>query len=141
MLGVDKLNEELAKAPDVFKRFMKIAMQQATIRIQATTKASYLSGQALERRTNNLSGSIHRQVEEEGDAIIGRVGTNVKYAPVHEYGGTFQIPTHSRAGHLVTAHTATYKARPFLGPAYRDSAPYIRDIFRAACNAAAKELK
>lgn len=141
VLGVEKLNEELAKAPDVFKRFMKTAMQQATIKIQATTKANYLSGQALQRRTNNLSGSIHRQVDVEGDAVVGRVGTNVVYGAVHEFGGTFQIPAHNRGGQPVKAHSATYKARPFLGPAYKDNASYIKDIFRAACAAAAKELR
>lgn len=141
VLGVDKVQAKLGSAPEVFMRHMRAAMTQAVIKIQSTTKSDYLSGGALQRRTNNLSGSIHTKVTESATSVTGKVGTNVKYAPVHEFGGTFTIPAHVRAGAQVKTHTATYPARPFLRPSYENNREEIKDLFRAACNAAAKEVK
>lgn len=141
VLGVDKLEAQLAAAPGAYKRALTAAMYQAVIKIQATTKDPYLSGQALNRRTNNLSGSIQINVKEEGEAVVGKVGTNVVYGRVHEFGGTFQIPAHTRAGHPVSAHPATYPKRAFLAPSYAENREKIVEIFKAAVNSTARELK
>lgn len=140
VLGEDKLAAKLTAAPDAFKRALKTAMYQAVIKIQASTKADYLSGQALNRRTNNLSGSIHFQVKEDGAAVSGKVGTNVVYGRVHELGGTVQVPSHSRNGRPVAAHTAVYPKRAFLAPSYADNRSHIVELFKQAVNTAAKEL-
>jgi phage gpG-like protein len=57
-----------------------------------------LSGQYLHQRTGRLAGSIHNEVDETPDAIIGTVGTNVIYARIHEYGfsGSQAVKAHMR---------------------------------------------
>lgn len=50
---------------------------------------NYLSGprpEKLDVVTTRLRGSITSKVESVGEGIIGRIGTNIPYAPVHEFG-------------------------------------------------------
>jgi phage gpG-like protein len=61
----------------------------------------YLQGPRPERLgevTTRLRGSINYRVDEEAERIVGRVGTNVKYAAYHEYGfrGTVNVRPHAR---------------------------------------------
>lgn len=104
-----------------------------------------LSPKTLKRKKNSrilvesgeLHGSIHHEVQ--GDTVA--IGTNLKYAGVHQFGGTVQIPArqgsskfgskgknkgrfmkaNSKAKHAVVksyvipAHERTIPARPFLG--------------------------
>lgn len=53
-----------------------------------------LSGQVLNVRTGNLRASIFEDVQQTSTAVTGKVGSSgdVKYAGIHEYGGT--IPAH-----------------------------------------------
>lgn len=51
--------------------------------------------------TTRLRGSITSQVEQKGEGIIGRIGTNIPYAPVHEFGlvghGPITVREHERS--------------------------------------------
>jgi phage gpG-like protein len=51
-----------------------------------------VSGPVLHVRTNRLRSSITSSVEVEGHDLVGRLGTDVVYAAIHEFGGT--IPAH-----------------------------------------------
>lgn len=53
--------------------------------------------------TGRLRSSINNEVKKEGDGYIGKVGTNVEYAPFVEFG------------------TSRSKAKPYLFPAFKDS--------------------
>ena len=55
-----------------------------------------LSGEVLRVRTSRLRDSIHSTVQKMPWGFLGKVGTNVKYAAIHEYGGTIHHP--GRAG-------------------------------------------
>jgi phage gpG-like protein len=57
-----------------------------SIEVQAKVKSEKLTGQVLHVRTGTLRRSINRQVIEDGESVFARVGTNVKYAHIHEYG-------------------------------------------------------
>jgi phage gpG-like protein len=67
-------------------------MQRLAIELQTHVKEDKLSGQVLHNKTGTLRRSINQRVDEEGDTFVARVGTNVKYAGIHEFGGT--IPSH-----------------------------------------------
>lgn len=62
-----------------------------------------LSGEVLNVRTGNLRASIFEDVQQTSTSVIGRVASSgdVKYAGIHEYGGTIPahevIPTKARA--------------------------------------------
>ena len=106
------------------------------IRMQSHVKKTYLSGQPLKRRTGQLSESIHYRVDEQGLEVIGELfaGPETRdYAGVHERGGTFTIPQHTRLITMVwgrrlrtpveatvTAHKATFEERAFLRPTLAD---------------------
>lgn len=57
-----------------------------SIEVQAAVKAEKLTGQVLHVRTGTLRRSINRQVTDDERGIMATVGTNVRYAAVHEYG-------------------------------------------------------
>lgn len=95
-----------------------------------TTK---LSGQVLNRVTGNLASSINAggpntasEFLDSGNEIIGRVGTKVRYAAVHEYGGDVKVPAHERMGRPVKAYTAHFKERSFLRSGLQDQGDQIR---------------
>lgn len=111
-------------------------------------RTSHLSGDPLHRRTGRLSRSVTGKATGSGAKIIGICGTSgVPYAYVHEMGGTFDIPAHSRrVGYnakeerirlltkigrvraavksqvtgTVRAHSATYPQRAFLKPSFEE---------------------
>ena len=86
MIGVD--------AGKAIRQGMTFAMRRSTIRLADYIAEHKLSGQKLRVRTGNLRRSLQekraRKVQERGNEIIGIVGTNLKYAAIHEYGGTIR---------------------------------------------------
>lgn len=95
--------------------------------------------------TGTLKGSITHEVVEEGNKIVGYVGTNIEYAPYQEFGtGKFaengdgrKTPwayTDERTGE--TVWTAGNKPKPYLRPALRDRRDRVRQILVAAINSA-----
>jgi phage gpG-like protein len=102
------------------------SIRRQAFRLQAEVVTDKLSGDPLHRRTGNLASSINVDVTDESDRIVARIGTKVGYGRVHEYGGTFSIPAHTRTlttvfGRSVAArtidvraHAATFPERSFL---------------------------
>lgn len=70
-----------------------MAMSRACEMLRGYIVKRKLSGQVLKRRTGRLAGSIQKQVIVKKDEVIGRVGSNLKYARIHELGGV--IPAHT----------------------------------------------
>ena len=127
---------------------LKDAMQAAGHNLAAWIKMNRLTGprpQFLGVKTGNLRASIAASpTERAGKDYITRIGTNVIYAPIHEYGGVirakaggylaFQIEnvrtTSKRTGgplkhyavdsNWVRVKQVTIPARPFMRPAIED---------------------
>lgn len=86
-----------------------------------------LSGRVLNRRTGRLRSSVTVETDIAGDRVMGRIGSNVIYARIHELGGDifpkrakalkFQIPGVGWR----TAQKVTMPERPFLRPAIMDN--------------------
>jgi len=98
---------EAATREDVIKQ----SLYQGATTIAAWSKANRLSGprpQFLGVKTGRLRSSIAvAPTEHAGNEYITRIGTNVIYGPIHEFGG--------RIG-----KRGTMPARPFLHPALED---------------------
>lgn len=133
VLGTEKLVSRFEKAGPVFKQELRRAMTRAMIDLQQTVKFRKLSGQVLKNRTGTLRRSINYKVKETPAAVVGMVGTNVKYGRFHELGGTFTVAAHVRQqtqawGRAlleprmvnVRAHQVTFKQRSFLGSAFEE---------------------
>lgn len=85
---------KLGKVPvALHAQLLKVTAKYA-INLQQHVKADKLSGQVLNRKSGALSNSIKFAVDDQGNAVYGRVFSSgdVKYAAIHEFGGT--IPAH-----------------------------------------------
>lgn len=92
------LLDRLSGFPARLQKRMLQVVTRFSVELQAYVKASKLSGQVLHVRTGTLRRSINRRVVSTPSSVIGYVGTNVKYAAVHEYGfhGIVSVKTHVR---------------------------------------------
>lgn len=91
---------------------------------------------ATKRNTRILteSGRLRDSVNSRAGAAEVRVGTNVIYAAIHQFGGTIKPKTAShlwfRIGdRLVKADSVTLPARPFLGISSDDETMIAETIF------------
>jgi phage gpG-like protein len=100
-------------APKLQANLVRV-IRRLAIEVQGAVKETKLSGQALHVRTGTLRRSINQRVDVMGENIIATVGTNVRYAAVHEFG--FDGPVHVREHlrkytHLTSAdYSAAYRA-------------------------------
>lgn len=98
--------------------------------------------------TGNLAGSIHMDIKEEAKTIIGRVYTNLQYAPYVEFGtgikgnGTYKYKvkdlnlTYRNSGWVYTPdggdtfyYTEGQVAQPYMYPALKENEKYIKKLF------------
>lgn len=78
--GFEQLANGLNNAKDVIDKANKAMMDKATLMVQAEAKV------LSPVDTGTLRRSITRKTENIRGEYVGRVGTNIKYAPYQEYG-------------------------------------------------------
>jgi len=133
----------LKNAPARMREALIPAMKRCMAAAEATAKRDYLSGPRptrLDRRTGRLRGSIATEAVMDGNKIVGRIGSNVVYARIHEQGlvGAVNVRAHMRrtkaGAAAVRAHTrrVNMRRRPFLRPALEDNLDKFNDIFADA---------
>lgn len=122
-------------------------MNRLSIEVQRGVKDK-LTGPVLHVRTGTLRRSINRRVEQIGGGVTATIGTNVKYAGVHEFGfqGTVDVREHVRrmksgTNVAVRAHArqVDMPERSFLRSTVTDMAPHIKAEIRKAVLAAVRE--
>jgi phage gpG-like protein len=89
---------QLASGQKALTEAMVRVVNRLSILVQAHVKGQKLTGQVLHVRTGTLRRSINRRVYQEGEAVWAVVGTNVRYAAIHEYGftGAVSVREHVR---------------------------------------------
>lgn len=116
---------------------MLSVMRTVAFDIQHEVVANKLSGQVLKVRTGDLRRSISAEAVSESQSTVSAVvGTDVRYAAVHEYGGTFEVPAHQRMLTMmfgrrienpylisVREHPVTFPMRSFLRTSLQEKAP------------------
>ncbi len=145
------LRLRLQAMPERVRTALRRAVTVSAIDVQAKVQAK-LAGPVLNERTHHLHDSIHYEIEDDSSSVTATVGTNVRYARVHEFGGTVDIPAHLRRltmvfGHpvetvrdvLVRAHKATFPERSFLRSTLREETPAIQDRLEKAVRQAVAE--
>lgn len=137
----EQLIARLAGAERSMTDSLKAAVDRLTIEVQSHVKDRKLSGQALHVQTGTLRRSINRETIVTGSTVTGQVGTNVRYAAVHEYGfrGSVNVRSYTRStanggATTVRAHTRQMDlpARSFLRTTLAEDADHIRLVLRAA---------
>lgn len=93
LVGQEKVIARFGAMPDKVRAALRRKIYALAIEL-ANRVRQKLSGQVLQVRSGDLRASIFENVDETETSIIGRVGSSgdVKYAAIHEYGGT--IPAH-----------------------------------------------
>jgi phage gpG-like protein len=119
ILGEDQVVKVLANVGRSGASRMRTTMETIGTVMEAYVKINKLSGQALHRRTGNLSRSITHRTGESGGAINAIVGTNASYARAHEYGahGVVNVPAYVRMqtmafGRPMDPRQVTVRAHP-----------------------------
>ena len=163
--GTDKLLKALTELPKKTQSNTVKALTKAGHLVEREAKKN-ISGPVLKRQTGTLASSIRTQVDKA--KLEARVGTNVIYGPVHEFGATIPahdiVPRHAKAlrwkdlkgrmtkkGKLIITRgyvfakkvhipQITLPPRPWLGPAFKQSREAIKQIFRDATGAAIDEV-
>ncbi|MDO5398253.1 MAG: HK97 gp10 family phage protein [bacterium] len=139
--GLDNLLNKLNSIAD--PETYKEAIDKACRSVEYAAKKNCTG--LFEHPTGALKASITHEVVQEGEQIVGYVGTKVEYAPYQEFGtGKFaengdgrKTPwayTDERTGE--TIWTAGNKPKPFLRPALQDRTERVRQILVAAVNQA-----
>lgn len=102
---------------------LEARMRALHIELQRRIVEGPLSGGSLNVRTGALRRSIQEETARSGDLIVSRVGTDIVYGPIHEFGGII-TPKNASAlvfevgGRKVFARMVRMPARPYLGPTY-----------------------
>ena len=102
-----------------------------------------LTGPVLKRRTGTLVRSIHTEIQKSATGFIGKIGSNLKYAAIHEFGGIIHIPDiypvkkkalsffiggEKIVVKKVKAHTITMPERSYLRSSLAELAPQAEKI-------------
>lgn len=148
LIGDKEVIAQLQGMPDRLRERLTSRIEDLAMKLEEHIKGDYLSGQVLNVRTGALRRSIHKLVISESHRVTGVVGSyDIKYAKIHEYGGTIDMPARQQTvfrkinkngdflhsgrfvkasksnfatTHEVVAHTITMPARPFIHPALKD---------------------
>lgn len=102
--------------------------------IEVRAKTHHLAGATLKPRTHRLQASVKTRVTKEAGTVVGRVGSPVVYAAIHNEGGiikpknakylTFRIN-----GKWISTKQVTMPKRPWLDNSVEDVKPQLEKIF------------
>ncbi len=147
VIGAAAVEERIKLLPRAIRARVLRAVKIQTFALQAAVKEN-LSGPVLHVQTGRLRRSIHATFTETENSISGRVGTNVSYGRVHEFGGAITVREHLRMMTMawgravknpreirVSAHVAQYPKRSFLRTALNARRNEILNALRGALSA------
>ena len=110
-----RLKRMIKKNPELSRDLLSYISEAVVNR----TVIHQLSGQSLNRKTGTLAKSITYKLLNDH---ISKVGTNVAYAAIHEFGGIIR-PVNAKAltfkikDQWISTKKVTIPARPYLGTA------------------------
>lgn len=136
IIGAEQLARKFQKASQRMSQVMRDKMSIVVMGLKGQIQEK-MSGKVLKVRTGRLRSSVTTRVEMQGKDILGKVGSNVVYAPVHEYGATitakkgeylrFQVE-----GHWVSVKSVKIPRRPIWEPTLKENREKINALFRQA---------
>jgi phage gpG-like protein len=153
IVGAEQVISHLNEVhPRVFG-LVRQAVEAEAINLVRDVKESKLTGQALKTQTGTLRRSISYQLQASDTAVEGRVGTNLVYAGIHEYGGTtrahviaarnkkalaFQVGGQTIVRRSVQHPGSKMPERSFLRSSLRDNEARIKAAIEAAVRQGAR---
>jgi len=121
-----KANALAVVAPKAVDRGLERGIRAAALDVEGQAK-KYLEGEVLNKRTGRLWRSIHSETFRRLGRVVGIVGTNVKYAAIHEFGGIIRpksaggllVFQAESGGDFVFAKQVKIPRRPYLSRAFQ----------------------
>lgn len=108
LVGDRELIQKLDAMPNKVQAALRKKVTTLAYMLEAKVKREKLSGQVLKVQTGALRASIANEVTSSGTSVQGKVFSSgdVKYAAIHEFGGTIQNP--GGAPYIVTKDGAQF---------------------------------
>lgn len=141
-IGGEEVLKKIEQIEPQIQKSLLATITKLSFQLQAKVVSEKLSGQVLKTKTGTLRRSIATNVASLSGSITGRVGTNVDYGFIHEYGfkGNVTVDSHLRQitkawGRSITPKKvfvrthqkkANYPVRSFLRSALREMEPMIK---------------
>lgn len=125
--GINKTIKVYNWRGENFDKFLSKGIEKGLMPIQRLLKSKYLSGGILNVQTGRLRSSVKTSVENKNKVVFGIIGTNVRYAPVHEFGfsGSVQVPAYLRRSASGTIHSVRAHSKYI---SFRERAPFRRAV-------------
>lgn len=94
LVGDTALLNRIRGMPRAINQALYVKSLSLALKLEALVKTGKLNGQVLNRITGALSRSINHFVDRTNNSVFARVFSSgdVKYAAIHEYGGTINHP-------------------------------------------------
>jgi len=132
-IGLDTFNKKLQRMRQTMPNSSLLAMKKATEYLRGYIVKKKLSGQVLKRKTGRLAGSIQSEQYIVGGGVVGRVGSNLKYARIHETGGVITSKSakflyFTVDGLEVFTQKVTIPARPYIWPSFVEASSMIGKV-------------
>lgn len=118
---------------------LRDAAQRALVRSVVHVSSQVLGSGRVPYKTGNLRRSIlpfYKGINTPSGDMEGGVGTDVKYAPIHEYG--LAVKRRTAWGRKTRPYIAQYKERAYLRVPFNQSEPTIEAIFAQEMEKATK---
>ena len=115
------------------EQHMRRNLETAAIFVEREAKRNARAGGSSGFETSHGGAGLAGSIEHEVDWPVARIGSNLKYARIHELGGVIR-PVTAQYLHFVIdgAHIMTkvvhMPARPYLRPAIDNNHAHIQDI-------------
>ena len=99
-LTMEEMRVKIERWQRVMPEKLKLRLERACVEILPEVQEGHLSGPKMPRgvgdptratlaaRTGRLRKSIHYRVRVSPEEVVAQIGSNVRYARIHEYGGT-----------------------------------------------------
>lgn len=128
-------------APKAFDKGLENGIRASVLDIQARVK-DLIQGPVLNRRTGRLWRSIHPEVFRRHGTVVGIVGTDVKYAAIHEFGGTIKprgrFLIFKVGGEVRQLRSVKIPKRPYMSRAFRERRGHVTRRIRSEVMRAVK---
>lgn len=102
--------------------------------VETRAKTYHLAGHTLKAHTRRLQSSVKMDVRQNATRAVGRVGSPVMYAAIHEHGGIIR-PKNCKYLHFfvggkeIFARQVTMPKKEWLLKSVQDVRPQIETIF------------
>lgn len=132
--GAEEFTTGMQRTANALPGSVYQAVVQSCSLVETRAKIHHLAGHTLTPHTRRLQSSVKSDVRTNGKTVVGRVGSPVVYAAIHEFGGVirpknFKFLHFFIGGKEVFAKSVTMPKREWLLKSLEDVQGEIETVF------------